>query len=125
LALTSPTSGGRSVGIVLSRTIATELVSYENLEFYIACLKYISDQVTPAVRNVVGEISRMSNESHRTDRCSDKALNFIEEARGSNPVKDTALPSKDSSDVPSYFRANFGTVIEYVTTTSFQILSNL
>jgi hypothetical protein len=27
LALTSPTSGGRSVGIVRSRTIATELVS--------------------------------------------------------------------------------------------------
>jgi hypothetical protein len=27
LALTSPTSGGRSVGIVLSRTKATELVS--------------------------------------------------------------------------------------------------
>jgi hypothetical protein len=30
LALTSPTSGGRSVGIVRSRTQATELVSYIN-----------------------------------------------------------------------------------------------
>jgi hypothetical protein len=31
LALTLPTSGGRSVGIVCSRTKATELVSFKNL----------------------------------------------------------------------------------------------
>jgi hypothetical protein len=34
LALTSSTSGGRSVGIVLSRTQATELVSYRWLNSY-------------------------------------------------------------------------------------------
>jgi hypothetical protein len=38
LALTSPTSGGRSVGIVRSRTKATELVSYLDCQLSALCV---------------------------------------------------------------------------------------
>jgi hypothetical protein len=49
VALTSSTSGGRSVGIVLSRTQATEfLVFYENLKSYIReFLFYVATPGTP------------------------------------------------------------------------------